>query len=100
MLDLIIGGALMAAGIYSKSKENMSASSANYDKMNREEKICSLGEGAENWMKKEIEERKKAKRKRLKTMSNSEIRNGLRNYSESDWQYELVYEEAKRRGLV
>ncbi len=99
ILGYLIAGAVFAGGAYLKSKENMSCSDSEYKEMKTSEKLSSLAEGACDWLYNESESQKEKFISIMRSKSDSQILNALRQCDKFDWKYGLLCEEAERRGI-
>lgn len=63
------------------------------------EKAGNFAVKANEYMEKEQERLNSKLRSKLRTMTDEQIRNGLININPTDWRYDIVAEEAKRRGI-
>ncbi len=99
ILGYLFTGAVFAGSAYLKSKENMSCSDSEYKEMKTSEKVSSLAEGAGNWLYNISESQKEKFVSIMQTKSDTQISSALRQCDKSDWRYELLCEEAERRGI-
>lgn len=63
------------------------------------EKGLGMAQKAGEAMERKQEEMIRTFRGKLRSMSDQQIRNGLRNIDSSDWRYSYIEEEARRRSL-
>lgn len=96
LLHLLIGGAVIAANIYSNGKKN--ASDDDWNDMSTSEKLNNMAEGTCKAVEKKNEEIQKRIKSELRKKSDDEIKRIIQTGS-NETVRELAAEEAERRGI-
>ena len=98
MLLELLGVAVCGVALVAQVKSKMDTS--DWSDRSSSEKISSVADGINNLLEDSMEHYKDSVRRGLRDKRDSEIRAAMGKFNPSDWQYELLEDEARRRNLI